>query len=226
MKKLIVFLTVFAVFSGCTFISKAPPAEYEIEELPNLIMNAYEAVYGVKVTVNNLIGASYLEENNKTKINYLYEISFDDSFYHFYNTHQLSPEKDMIKNVREDKTELAYFKERILLTENNKAFISSVLNCDVKSLFWTGGEFFNAAIALTKKDRNSDDTYYERIAETILKKFETDYKYRSVVFVFVDDLSLIENSLYLEFYGMNINQVHTLIDTTIPYTQLTYDAKK
>ncbi|WP_279195199.1 hypothetical protein, partial [Holdemania massiliensis] len=79
---------------------------------------------------------------------------------------------------------------------------------------------------LTKKDRNSDDTYYERIAETILKKFETDYKYRSVVFVFVDDLSLIENSLYLEFYGMNINQVHTLIDTTIPYTQLTYDAKK
>ena len=206
MKKLIVFLTVFAVFSGCTFISKAPPAEYEIEELPNLIMNAYEEVYGVKVTVNNLIGASYLEENNKTKINYLYEISFDDSFYHFYNTHQLSPEKDMIKNVREDKTELAYFKERILLTENNKAFISSVLNCDFKSLFWTGGEFFNAA--------------------TILKKFETDYKYRSVVFVFVDDLSLIENSLYLEFYGMNRNQVHTLIDTTIPYTQLTYDAKK
>lgn len=189
-------------------------------------MNAYEEVYGVKVTVNNLIGASYLEENNKTKINYLYEISFDDSFYHFYNTHQLSPEKDMIKNVKEDKTELAYFKERILLTENNKAFIISVLNCDFKSLFWTGGEFFNAAIALTKKDRNSDDTYYERIAETILKKFETDYKYRSVVFVFVDDLSLIENSLYLEFYGMNINQVHTLIDTTIPYTQLTYDAKK
>ena len=99
MKKLIVFLTVFAVFSGCTFISKASPAEYEIEELPNLIMNAYEEVYGVKVTVNNLIGASYLEENNKTKINYLYEISFDDSFYHFYNTHQLSPEKDMIKTI-------------------------------------------------------------------------------------------------------------------------------
>lgn len=225
MKKTLVFLVLLAIFSGCVSISKFSPVEYEIEELPNLITEAYNKVYGINVTVENLIGADYLEENDKSKINYLYEVSFEDSFYHFYNTHQLSPERNIIKNVIEDKSELLDFQERVFLTENNKEFVRSLLNCDFKSLFWTGGEYFYASIALAKKDRNLDDAYYEEIAETILKQFETDYKSRSVVFIFIEDLNLIENSLYLEFYGMNRNQVHYLIDTTISYTRLEYDIK-
>ena len=223
MKKILVFVVLLATFSGCISISKFSPVEYEIEELPTLITEAYNKVYGINVNVENLIGASYLKENDKSKINYLFEISFEDSFYHFYNTHQLSPERNIIKNVIEDNTELLDLQERVSLTEKNKEFVRSLLNCDFKSLFWTGGEFFNVSIVLAKKDRNLDDAYYEKIAATILKQFETDYKSRSVVFIFVDDLNLIENSLYLEFYGMNRNQVHYLVDTTISYTRLEYD---
>lgn len=47
MKKILVFVVLLATFSGCISISKFSPVEYEIEELPTLITEAYNKVYGI-----------------------------------------------------------------------------------------------------------------------------------------------------------------------------------